>query len=226
MDNIKDAALMIKDADALLISASNGLSISEGFNIFADNQDFEKYFGYFQTKYGISNILQGVGIPLSASDHAKFMERLEQYMITDYYGSRQFENLRKIIGDKDYFVITSNADTHFQLNGFNPHKIWEIEGNFFDLEMRSPEWQDQKEDFQHFTEKYRAKKVMQLELGIGAANQLIKLPLMRMVAMNMDWSYITLNFAKEINVLPVIKDRAIAIEGDLAKTLAQLKEKF
>ena len=67
---------------------------------------------------------------------------------------------------------------------------------------------------------------MQLELGIGAANQLIKLPLMRMVAMNMDWSYITLNFAKEINVLPVIKDRAIAIEGDLAKTLAQLKEKF
>lgn len=45
MDNIKDAALMIKDADALLISASNGLSISEGFNIFADNQDFEKYFG-------------------------------------------------------------------------------------------------------------------------------------------------------------------------------------
>ena len=38
MDNIKDAALMIKDADALLISASNGLSISEGFNIFADNQ--------------------------------------------------------------------------------------------------------------------------------------------------------------------------------------------
>lgn len=225
MNSIEKATQKIKDADALLISASNGLSISEGFNIFANNQDFEKYFGSFQTKYGIFNILQGVSSHLPATDRTEFMKRLKQYMITDYHGSRQFENLKQIISDKDYFVITSNADTHFQLNHFDTKKIWEVEGNFFGLEMRSSKWERQKEAFQNFTEKYRNKKIVQLELGIGAQNQLIKLPLMRMVAMNTNWTYITLNFAKEINILPVIADRSIAITGDLTETLEQLKEK-
>lgn len=37
----------IEDADALLIGASNGLSIAEGYNIFADNEMFRSQFGVF-----------------------------------------------------------------------------------------------------------------------------------------------------------------------------------
>lgn len=59
MDKIIQATQIIKDADAILISASNGLSISEGVNIFANNQAFHQYFSDFQTKYGIQSILQG-----------------------------------------------------------------------------------------------------------------------------------------------------------------------
>ena len=36
MDKIQQAAQAIKDADALLIGASNGLSIAEGYHIFAN----------------------------------------------------------------------------------------------------------------------------------------------------------------------------------------------
>lgn len=35
--------------------------------------------------------------------------------------------------------------------------------------------------YQHFVEKYHNKKLLVLELGIGARNQLIKAPLMRLV---------------------------------------------
>ena len=66
--------------------------------------------------------------------------------------------------------------------------------------------------------------MVQLELGIGAANQLIKAPLMRMVAMNPDWSYVTMNLANETNIMPVIADRSTALAGDLSETLGQLKE--
>ena len=41
----------IKEADAILIGASNGLSITEGLHLFADNEAFEKLFGDFKRKY-------------------------------------------------------------------------------------------------------------------------------------------------------------------------------
>ena len=49
----------IDNADAVLIGASNGLSISEGYNIFADNAWFQDNFGDFRNKYGIHSILEG-----------------------------------------------------------------------------------------------------------------------------------------------------------------------
>ena len=35
------------------------------------------------------------------------------------------EDLKAIVGDKDYFVVTSNGECHFELCGFAPEKIYE-----------------------------------------------------------------------------------------------------
>ena len=53
MTEIQRAAQAIREADALLIGASNGLSIAEGYHIFANNEMFRRQFGDFQQKYGI-----------------------------------------------------------------------------------------------------------------------------------------------------------------------------
>ena len=42
-----------READAILIGASNGLSITEGLHLFADNAAFERLFGDFKRKYGL-----------------------------------------------------------------------------------------------------------------------------------------------------------------------------
>ena len=55
----KEIAAKLKEADAILIGASNGFSISEGLHIFADNEVFEEVFGDFKRIYGIRNILSG-----------------------------------------------------------------------------------------------------------------------------------------------------------------------
>ena len=49
----------LQEADAVLMGASNGLSISEGFNLFADDRWFQENFGDFRAKYGIHSVLQG-----------------------------------------------------------------------------------------------------------------------------------------------------------------------
>ncbi|HJA74894.1 hypothetical protein QUW44_03705 [Limosilactobacillus pontis] len=205
MTEIQEAQQLLRTADAVLISASNGLSISEGYNIFANNAAFKCYFGDFTRQYGITSILQGVQAMLPAPAHQRFIRQLKQ-----------------LLADKDYFVVTSNADQHFQQNGFAPQKIWEVEGDFFNLKMQSPEWEAQQQACQDFIRKCADRQLVQLELGIGANNQLIKAPLMQMVEAHPHWRYITLNLPQEINVRPAIKDQTVALAGDLTQTLAQL----
>ena len=49
-ENFRNIYKAIQEADALLIGASNGLSISEGYNIFADDHWFQKDFGDFRSR--------------------------------------------------------------------------------------------------------------------------------------------------------------------------------
>lgn len=109
-DITAQAAACLKNADAILITASNGLSIAEGYHIFADNDDFKQYFGDFREKYGIDCLIQGVFAPLSPDEHTRYMKTVHQYLIDDYHGSAVMKNLLKLVQDKDYFIVTSNGD--------------------------------------------------------------------------------------------------------------------
>ena len=61
MTDLNRIAERLNDADAILIGASNGLSITEGLNLFADDAAFENLFGDFRRKYGLRCILHGMG---------------------------------------------------------------------------------------------------------------------------------------------------------------------
>jgi len=216
------AKKLLENSDAVLISASNGLSIAEGYNIFADDDNFRKYFNDFKALFGIQSLIQGAFAQIPESDHRIFMRQIHKYLIDDYQPTMIFQNLKKIIGEKEYFVLTSNADTHFQMNDFSDQSIWEIEGNFDGLDMNTTAWKNQKSRFDEFLKKYADKKVVQLELGIGANNQMIKAPLMEMVANNDKWSFVTLNMPDSINVPANIQAKSIALPGDVGTTFEKL----
>lgn len=216
LTEITEAVNWIREADAVLISASNGLSIAEGYHIFADNDDFKNYFGYYRERYGIDCLIRGVFADIP--EHGRYMQTVHRYMIEDYSGSLVMQNLMRIVGNKDYFIVTSNCDTHFQMNGFAEERIFEVEGNFDGLIMRSPAWESEQQRFQDFVEQGGLKTVIVFELGIGMRNTMIKKPLMDMVRDHPSWRYITLNMPQEIYVPDGIKDRSIAISGDIAET--------
>lgn len=221
-NDYKKARKIIDEAEGILITASNGLSISEGYNIFATNEDFISYFSYFHDKYGIRSILEGFMAKLSKEEHNRFIEATRKYMIEDYKPSKTMKDLFSLVKDKDYFILTSNADKHFQESGFEENRLFEIEGNFFDLEIYSKEWEKKEALYDLFIQKSINRKLLVLELGIGRRNMLIKAPTMDMISKLNNWSYITFNMPEEINIANDIKDRSLAIKGDITNSLSEI----
>lgn len=202
MTETQKAVQAIRQADALLVGASNGLSIAEGYHIFAGNEMFRRQFGDFQQKYGIRNVIEGCFFHYpQEKDRQEFMDRLVRHWVKDYRPSQIMKDLLAIVGDKDYFFLTSNADTHLELSGFAPDKVFEVEGTFEDMLHNRP-MQDKSKETKAFLDRYHGKRLVILELGIGSRNRLIKLPLMQLAAREPQATYITLNLAQELPTNP------------------------
>lgn len=274
MDEMKQIAEKIREADAILIGASNGLSITEGLHLFADNAAFEELFGDFKRKYGLRCILQGMMAQWpSYEEKWGFWARLIHHYCGQYRPTPVMQDLKAIVGDKDYFVVTSNGECHFELCGFAPEKIFEIEGNWLtmqcarpchdtrypsldlaeklaaaereghvptellprcpkcggptDIHMGAgqrmiPDTRAQRY-YKEFLEKYHGKKLVVLEMGIGWRNQLIKAPLMRLVASEPQATYVTINLG-EIYIADNILEKSFGLDGSLQEQLSLLRK--
>jgi len=274
MHELKQIADKIKNADALLIGASNGLSITEGLHLFADNQAFEELFGDFKHKYGVRSILHGMSARWPSEEEKwAFWSRLIHHYCGEYKESQVMKDLKSIIGNKDFFIITSNGECHFEMSGFDPERIYEVEGNWLTMqcsrachntlyqslevsEKMAAAEKDGKvpsdmipycpkcggsmqihlevgpnfirenagqERFQAFLNQYHGKKLVVLELGIGPRNQLIKAPLMRLVDMEPNATYVTINLG-ELYIIDNIKEKSFALDGYLGEILSRLRE--
>lgn len=129
MSMAADLGRRIAEADALLIGASNGLSMAEGYNIFADNDWFRQNFGDFAARYGIRSILEGIFHPYPTLEEKwGFVSRLGRLVRLDAEPSEVMQHLRTLAEGKDVFVLTTNGDDHFGLAGFAPETVFAMEG--------------------------------------------------------------------------------------------------
>ncbi|PAV28699.1 hypothetical protein CIL05_15560 [Virgibacillus profundi] len=266
----------IKEADGIVVGASNGLSISEGIHIFAENADFLENFGDFREKYGFRSIIQGCFYPFPSEEEKwAFFSRMYDYFLYTGEASSVMKNLYDLVKDKDYFVVTSNIDDHFRQTGFPEHRLFEIEGNCRNLQCtngchnqiypgdnilsemaqkqengkvpqdlipKCPEcdgpmqvhlevdrnflqgeaWQASYQAYQDFIKNAHGKKMVLLELGVGARNQLIKAPLMKLTSLEENATYITLNKGRELYIPDAIADKSIGVDGNITEVLEQL----
>ena len=226
MNEIQRAAQAIAQADALLIGASNGLSIAEGYHVFANNEMFRRQFGDFGQKYGIRNVIEGCFFRYPTEwERTEFLQRLVQCWVKEYRPSQVMKDLLATVGGKDYFVLTSNADTHLELSGFEAEKVFEVEGTFEDmLEHRTPT--DKSRQANEFLRHYSGKYIVILELGIGKHNRFIKQPLMQLATHEPHAVYITLNLTPELYIPDAIAHKSVGLAGDIAVTLNRLKNEL
>ncbi len=128
-EQIERLKLALDEADAVVIGAGAGLSTSAGLTYSGDR--FEKNFGDFIEKYGIRDMYSGGFYPFSTlEEYWAWWSR--QIMVNRFECAPKpiYDNLLKLVVDKDYFVLTTNVDHQFQLAGFDKKRLFYTQGDY------------------------------------------------------------------------------------------------
>ena len=119
----------LDEADAVIIGAGAGLSTSAGFTY--DGERFHKYFADFEAKYGFHDMYSGGFYPYATpEEHWAYWSR---YILINRYTDAPkpiYEELFRLVRDKDYFVITTNVDHCFQKAGFDKKRLFYTQGDY------------------------------------------------------------------------------------------------
>ena len=119
----------LRDCDAVVIGAGAGLSTAAGFTYTGER--FEKYFSDFAAKYGIQDMYSGGFYPFPTME--EFWAYWSRYIYINRYMDAPkpaYDDLLKLVQDKDYFVITTNVDHCFQKAGFDKKRLFYTQGDY------------------------------------------------------------------------------------------------
>ena len=125
-DRLKQA---LHDADTVIIGAGAGLSTSAGFTY--SGARFTQYFSDFAAKYGFSDMYTGGFFPYPTKE--EFWAYWSRYIFVNRYMDAPkpvYDDLLKLVQDKDYFVITTNVDHCFQKVGFEKNRLFYTQGDY------------------------------------------------------------------------------------------------
>ena len=119
----------LDEADAVFIGAGAGLSTSAGFTY--GGERFHQYFADFEAKYGFHDMYSGGFYPYATpEEHWAYWSR---YILINRYTDAQkpvYEELFRLVKDKDYFVITTNVDHCFQKAEFDKKRLFYTQGDY------------------------------------------------------------------------------------------------
>ena len=125
------AAHLLRSADAVVIAASNGFDIADGYNQFACDDEFLRVFGDLHRECGLTSILQGLMARWPSQKlRWEFLSRLIAYGYRDYEPSPVMRVLDRLTADVPRFVVTCNCNGRFERAGFSPDALLETEGSY------------------------------------------------------------------------------------------------
>ena len=120
---------VLQDCDAVVIGAGSGLSTAAGFTYTGER--FEQHFSDFARKYGIRDMYSGGFYPFPTQE--EFWAYWSRYIYINRYQDAPkpvYDDLLKLVQDKDYFVITTNVDHCFQKAGFDKKRLFYTQGDY------------------------------------------------------------------------------------------------
>lgn len=128
-EQIERLRTALRDCDAVVVGAGAGLSTSAGFVYTGER--FEKNFSDFAAKYGFQDMYSGGFYPFATpEEHWAYWSR---YIYINRYMDAPkpiYDDLLKLVDDKDYFVITTNVDHCFQKAGFEKKRLFYTQGDY------------------------------------------------------------------------------------------------
>ena len=119
----------LDQADGVVVGAGAGLSASAGLTY--SGERFEKNFGDFKEKYGIQDIYSGGFHPFESPE--EYWAWWSRHIMINRYEKAPgpaYDRLLRLLGEKDYFVLTTNVDHQFQLAGFDRQRLFYTQGDY------------------------------------------------------------------------------------------------
>ena len=119
----------VRNAKTVLIGAGAGLSAAAGYPV--DGPRFKKHFADFESEFGFHDMYSGGFYPYP--DPETFWAYWSRNIFFNRYDlppSNLHRALLNLVADKDYFVLTTNVDHLFQLNGFDKSRLFYTQGDY------------------------------------------------------------------------------------------------
>lgn len=128
-DKVSEIRDRLKQADAVVIGAGAGLSTAAGFTY--SGERFHAFFQDFAKKYRFEDMYTGGFYPYkSFNEHWAYWSR---YIYINRYMEPPkpvYQELYRLVKDKDYFVLTTNVDHCFQKAGFDKKRLYYTQGDY------------------------------------------------------------------------------------------------
>ena len=128
-EQIEQLRTALHDCDAVVIGAGSGLSTAAGFTYTGER--FEQHFSDFAQKYGIRDMYSGGFYPFPTQE--EFWAYWSRYIFINRHQNAPklvYDDLLKLVQDKDCFVITTNVDHCFQKAGFDKKRLFYTQGDY------------------------------------------------------------------------------------------------
>src|SRR5699024_9518018 len=118
---------LIEEAEAIVLGVGAGMSAADGFTYVGKR--FMQAFPDFIAKYHFFDMLQASLFEFEdEQEYWAFQSRFSLLNYFDQPPGKTYENLKKLMSDKNYHVITTNADNAFYATGFDMNKVFRIQG--------------------------------------------------------------------------------------------------
>ena len=126
LDNAKKA---MDDVDYMIIGAGAGFSAAAGLEY--SGKRFDDNFQDFIEKYGVEDMYSATFYPYGTQEE-KWAHWIRHVYVNRYSvgKTKLYGQLLELVKDKDYFVLTTNVEHQFWINGFEDKKIFATQGDY------------------------------------------------------------------------------------------------
>lgn len=126
---LQKADAAIAEAEYILIGGGAGLSTAAG--IAYSGPEFESAFADMIERYGFTDLYTSGFYPFQTEEEKwAYWSRHIDFARFVPEGKPLYRRLLERVEGKDYFVITTNVDGQFVKAGFNPDKVFEVQGDY------------------------------------------------------------------------------------------------
>ena len=128
-ESIQKLETEIETAEAIIIGAGAGISVSSGF-VYSGSR-FDRNFSDFHEAYGITDMYSGGFYPFpSIEEYWAWWSKMIWINRYECGVGKPYSDLLSLVCDKDYFIITTNVDHQFQRAGFDKKRLFYTQGDY------------------------------------------------------------------------------------------------